>query len=692
MKEEGNLIFGTLFVLVATIAEEMMQKASLEKQNVRVKQMPKIAGCGFESSALQQQSVGPEQLLEIQRALGNGSVQRMLALSKAGQRNNATINAYQQALRVRRMPRKFPLCKEQAPIGSPFRDVGMLHAKMITEAVYDTVKQEVDHMPEQGPPAQHGTHRASGNRIQCATGHLTSMIDEARVNDDILLSNSGTSYEPTLSGEMEQRLEHGVSRVRIHTDAQAAPPVPALNTHANTVGRNIAFTEEQIKIHAGTGQRLPAHELAHVAQQASSTVNSRTLQRQVVLRGMAMQTKDRAAFLKTRHWASRRVAKSVMEDMAAAGDTFDFVNEGELEAEITKRASTTEHMKQTQETIEKVPGDKRSAFGYPFTSPSALYGPRVNYAARDYWEPAPSDGYVIRKDKAKNDALNKLERHLRCTVYGDQCGDYAFKLTAIGKADPYHAIAYLFSKQPPHKRTLIHCDYLLSLVNFMSFADAVGTTEFNKRIVAYGVGKISLRWNAFNDLQTEFFEAVRSGGKTISVKRSGLGSLQRIAPTSEQDFVIGDHVVFFNHLAYDLINREKGNAWRLENAVLIGKDPKGHDVFLGHGSGRKTEAEMRAKLAEEFNYVAKIALALVAKTKSKDAKVQSQARTDLAAKFPLLHEIGGEWRIRGKAELCDTKSVNEKLRMIKPNEVIGPRDPCDTTKMFPVQRPAESAK
>ena len=101
---------------------------------------------------------------------------------------------------------------------------------------------------------------------------------------------------------------------------------------------------------------------------------------------------------------------------------------------------------------------------------------------------------------------------------------------------------------------------------------------------------------------------------------------------------------------------------------------------------------MRAKLAEEFNDVAKIALALVAKAKSKDAKVQSQARADLAAHFPFVKEVSSEWRIQGKAELCSTKSVDEKLHLIKSGEVLGPKDPCDTSKMYPVQRPVESAK
>ena len=374
--------------------------------------------------------------------------------------------------------------------------------------------------PRFGHDFSHVPTRANGSAHTPA--HLTigaphdDFEQKAELMAQQVMSQSATS---TNTG-------YDFSGVRIYADNKAAESARSVNALAYTVGQAVVFGAGQYAPGTPKGQRLLAHELAHVAQQTSAaTAYAQTLQRKVVLSGAEMQAKDRNVFLKARRWASKTVAQAVMDDMASADDAFDFKDEPELEAEIIKRTSTTQHMKESQETTEKVPGDKRSAFGYPFTSSSGLYGPRVNYAARDYWQPAPPDGYAIRKDKAKNDTLNKLPRGERCNIYGDQCAGYEFKLTAKGKADPYHSIAYLFAQQPPHKRTLIHCDYLLSLVNLMSFADSVGTAEFNKRVIAYGVDKISLRWNAFNDLQTEFFETVKVGGKDTSVRRTGLGSL-----------------------------------------------------------------------------------------------------------------------------------------------------------------------
>jgi len=297
----------------------------------------------------------------------------------------------------------------------------------------------------------------------------------------------------------------------------------------------------------------------------------------------------------------------------------------------------------------------------------------------------------VRVDKKKNKELLALPRHERCKVYGDQCPGYSWELTTKGKGDPYQAIKQLFVAQQPHKRTLIHCDYLVSVVHFLSLADAIGPAEFNKRLKAYGVDKIRLRWNAFYDLEESIYQAVIAGQLT-TLKIVHLGSLQRIAPSSEADLVIGDHVVFFNHLAYDPLNQNIGNAWRLENAVLIGKGAKGADIFLGHGSGRRTGDQLRSKLAEEFNDVAKIALALVEKTKSKAPKIHAQGLSDLATKFPRVKQVGAEWHIQGPAGLCSGKTVDEKLRLIKPSEVIGLRDPCDPLKMNPVHRTIESEK
>ena len=77
-------------------------------------------------------------------------------------------------------------------------------------------------------------------------------------------------------------------------------------------------------------------------------------------------------------------------------------------------------------------------------------------------------------------------------------------------------------------------------------------------------------------MHTTTFERDPSGElaktpKGAYIPKKGFGSMQRVRPSSEADLVAGDHVVFFNHLAYDLINQNKGNAWRLEIVVFVAK-------------------------------------------------------------------------------------------------------------------------
>ena len=506
--------------------------------------------------------------------------------------------------------------------------------------------------------------------------------------------SGGQALPPSARAYMEPRFGHDFSNVRVHSDAQAHKQAAAVEARAFTVGRNVVFGAGEFRPDTADGQQLLAHELTHVVQQGAvgSHASARpadaaqSIQRKVVLKGATMTAKDRKAFLKVHQsqWRSRTQAKAIMEDMAAATDAFDFADEAELQREIVKRASTVRRMTESQQAV----GDKGTAFGYPFSGTSLLYGPRVNYAAREYWTPAVVDDYARRTDKKKNASLRKLPRHERCTVYGDPCSKYEWTLTDKGKAEPYKAIVKLFEPQHSRKRSLLHCDYLISLVNFRSLADAIGEAEFNKRVQAFGPEKIILKWNAFKDLHVETFRKDNAGK---SVKIAGIDSTQRMRPSSEADLILGDHVVFWNAPAYNLINRRIGNAWRLENAVLVEKNGKGMDVFLGHGSGRKTADEMNRKLVQEFNDVAIQAIAITERIKSPKAAISSAAQAEMADRFPEVVKVGAGWRVKGTFTDCN-QPIDETLRKITPADVTGLKDPCDTTHMNWVERPIESAK
>ncbi len=65
---------------------------------------------------------------------------------------------------------------------------------------------------------------------------------------------------------MESRFGHDFSQVRVHTDANAAESARGVNALAYTVGWDVVFGKGQYAPRTADGQKLMAHELAHVAQ------------------------------------------------------------------------------------------------------------------------------------------------------------------------------------------------------------------------------------------------------------------------------------------------------------------------------------------------------------------------------------------------------------------------------------------
>ena len=61
------------------------------------------------------------------------------------------------------------------------------------------------------------------------------------------------------------------SRVRVHADDDAANSTRAVAARAYTVGQHLVFGDGQYAPESPAGERLLAHELAHVVQQASAT-------------------------------------------------------------------------------------------------------------------------------------------------------------------------------------------------------------------------------------------------------------------------------------------------------------------------------------------------------------------------------------------------------------------------------------
>jgi hypothetical protein len=91
-------------------------------------------------------------------------------------------------------------------------------------------------------------------------------------------------------------------------------------------------------------------------------------------------------------------------------------------------------------------------------------------------------GHACREGDAIVKALMELPRGQRHRVFEDQPATYEFRLTDRGFRDFHSAVMTLFTpQQRPERRSLIHCDRLVSLVHLRVIARQLGRAEFNRR-------------------------------------------------------------------------------------------------------------------------------------------------------------------------------------------------------------------
>jgi hypothetical protein len=94
-----------------------------------------------------------------------------------------------------------------------------------------------------------------------------------RIVHDVLRSPG----EPLAASErafMEPRFGYDFSSVRVHADAPAQAAASAVNAMAYTVGSHLVFASQKYAPHSRQGQRLLAHELAHVVQQSGRPMSA----------------------------------------------------------------------------------------------------------------------------------------------------------------------------------------------------------------------------------------------------------------------------------------------------------------------------------------------------------------------------------------------------------------------------------
>lgn len=154
------------------------------------------------------------------------------------------------------------------PVGDPF------------EQEADRVAEHVMRTPEPQPqrtPAHGGTCTECQNR-ETNADHLHAKRRAGNAEPGVaappamprLLSSPGHPLDAVTRAFMEPRFGQDFSKVRVHTDAQAADSAKDIDALAYTVGEQIVFGVGEYAPSTTKGKRLLAHELTHVVQQRTA--------------------------------------------------------------------------------------------------------------------------------------------------------------------------------------------------------------------------------------------------------------------------------------------------------------------------------------------------------------------------------------------------------------------------------------
>src|SRR5437867_6668713 len=128
---------------------------------------------------------------------------------------------------------------------------------------------------DQREPAARRGSALSGLALALATRPMMLARENAAGLSDLDPESPGGPPAQRSAGEplpadfrqrAEQRFGAGLGAVRVHTDQAAAAAAEQVEARAFTVGTDVFFAPGRYDTHSRSGQRLLAHELAHVVQ------------------------------------------------------------------------------------------------------------------------------------------------------------------------------------------------------------------------------------------------------------------------------------------------------------------------------------------------------------------------------------------------------------------------------------------
>ncbi|WP_221088579.1 eCIS core domain-containing protein [Deinococcus aquaedulcis] len=113
------------------------------------------------------------------------------------------------------------------------------------------------------------THELAELQGQQAAQHLQTVTQRVQARQ-----GGGEPLPAAVLRHLEAGLNADLSRVRVHTDSEAAQLASSLQATAFTTGTDIYFAANQYNPHSASGLELLAHEATHVVQQAQGRVQA----------------------------------------------------------------------------------------------------------------------------------------------------------------------------------------------------------------------------------------------------------------------------------------------------------------------------------------------------------------------------------------------------------------------------------
>jgi Domain of unknown function (DUF4157)/Bacterial SH3 domain len=193
-------------------------------------------------------------ILQLQRAIGNQAVQRLLQADAESLEVESSVQG------TARFDHDFS--RRPSHSGTP----RSLQPKLKINAPGDIYEQEADRVAEHllaDPPAS-----TALPLLQRHSEQPPGQDAEAPPSVDRVLASPGAPLQPALQKEMEGHFGYDLSPVRLHHGSDAEESARDVNAKAYTVGHHIVLGTGRYSPETREGKKLLAHELTHVVQQS----------------------------------------------------------------------------------------------------------------------------------------------------------------------------------------------------------------------------------------------------------------------------------------------------------------------------------------------------------------------------------------------------------------------------------------